>query len=118
MHREEGEVNFGPQEQSGTTTLEIPCADAILHEVHNSPTGVISSPSYAEILKKSIDTSGSSEEDLIEKFTKKAGRKYRKEVKEKEDERLKMQGSQATIEISIGRSKRNIPPKGGPTPSF
>ena len=47
VHREEGEVNSRPQEQSGTSILEIPCAYAILQEIHNSPTGVISSPSYA-----------------------------------------------------------------------
>ena len=119
MLREEGEVNSGPHEQSRTTTLEIPYADVNLHELHNSPIGLISSPSYAEILKKKlIDTCGSSEEDSIEQITKKVGRKSRKEVREEEAERLKMQGSHATIEISIGRSKQNRPPKGGTTPFF
>ena len=47
VHKEEGEVNYGPQEQSGTIILEIPCTYAILQELHNSPTGVTSSPSYA-----------------------------------------------------------------------
>ena len=40
----------------------------------------------------------------------------RKEVREEEAERLKMQGSQATIELSFGISKRNMPPKGGANP--
>ena len=76
VHIDEGEVNIGSQEQSGLVLFEIPCIDAILREIHKSPPGAIYSPSYAEILKKkSVDTSGSSEEDSIEKITKKAGRK-------------------------------------------
>ena len=61
-----------------------------------------------------MDSSNSSEED--EHFTKKGGRKSSKEIREEEVERLKMQGSQATIERSFGRFKRNKPPKGGATP--
>ena len=106
VHKDEGEVNFGPQEHSGPVILEIPCADAILQELHKSPTCVTSSSSYVKILKnKSVDTSGSLEEDSIDKFTKKSGRKSRKEVIEEEAERLNMQGSHATIEMSICRSK-------------
>ena len=72
----------------------------IMHELHNSSVGANSPPSYAEILKKKlIDTSSSSEEDSIEQFTKKVGRNSRKEIREEEVERLKMQGSQATIEM-------------------
>ena len=90
-----------------------------MQELHKSPTGVTSSPSYAKILKnKQVDASSSSEEYSIEQITKKVGRKSRKEAREEEAERLKMQGSQATIEMSICRSKRNRPLKGGPTPSF
>ena len=48
VYKGKGEVIFGIHEQSGTTTLEIPCIDANLHELHKSPTGVISSPSYLE----------------------------------------------------------------------
>ena len=108
VHKCEGEVIFGTHEQSGPVLLETPCVDAILQEIHQSSTGGTSSPSYAEILKKkSVDTSSSAEEDSIEQSTKKASRKSRKEVREEEAERLKMQGSQATIEMSIGRSKRN-----------
>ena len=71
-----------------------------------------------EILKKKlVDSSSSSDEDSIEQSSKKAGRKSRKEIREEEAERLKMQGSQATIEMTLGRSKRNRPLKGGATPS-
>ena len=76
-----------------------------------------SSPSYAEILKKKVvDSSGSSDDNSIQSL-KNTGRKSRKEVKEEEAESLKMQGSQATIEMTLGRSKRNRPNKGGATTS-
>ena len=55
------------------------------------------SPSYADALKKKVESSGSSEDDG--QFAKKSGRKSRKDIKEEEDERLKMQGIQATIEL-------------------
>ena len=42
--------------------------------------------------------------------------KYKKEIREEEVERLKMQGSHATIEMPYGRSKHNRPLKGGTTP--
>ena len=71
------------------------------------------SPSYVDAVKKKVESSGSSEDDG--KFSKKTGRKSRKEIREEEAERLKMQGSQDTIELSFGRSKRNRPPKGGAT---
>ena len=71
------------------------------------------SPSYANAVKKKAESSGSSEDDG--QFSKKTGRKSRKEITEKEAEWLKMQGSQATIELSFGRSKRNMPIKGGAT---
>ena len=81
-----------------------------------SPIITISSPTYAEALKKKpVESSDSSEED--EQFTKKAGRKSRKDIGE-EAKKLKMQGSQDTIELSFGRSKWNRSPKGGVAPSF
>ena len=64
-----------------------------------------------------VDSFGSSGEDSFEQSSKKTGRKYRKEIREEEVEHLKMQGSQATIEMTLGRSKRNRPLKGGATPS-
>ena len=72
------------------TTLDSPSA-IIMHELHNSSTGANSPPSYAEILKKkSIETYGSLEEDSIEQFSKKVGRKSQKEAREEEAKRLKM----------------------------
>ena len=47
---------------------------------------------------------------------KKNGRKSRKEIREEEVERLKLQGSEPTIKLSFGRSKRNRPQKGGANP--
>ena len=64
-----------------------------------------------------VESSGSSDEDTFEQSSKKIGRKTRKEIREEEAERLKTQGSQATIEMNLSRSKRNIPLKGGATPS-
>ena len=76
VHIEEGEANLGPQEQDDPVILETPSADAYLRELHTSPTRVTSSPSYAKILNnKSVNSSSSSEEDFIEQFTKKEGRK-------------------------------------------
>ena len=84
---------------------------------HPSPNGAKSSPSYAEIIKKKLgDSSRSSDEDSIKQLSKKAGKKSRKEARE-EEERLKMQGNQSTIEMSLGRSKRTRPPNGVITPS-
>ena len=82
FHKDDGEVNRGSQETK-PIFLETPSVDAIMQDIHKSPVGTISSPSYADVLKKkSVETSGSLEEDSIEKFTKKVGRKSRKEVKE------------------------------------
>ena len=62
-----------------------------------------------------MDNSGSSDEDPLGKSSKK-GRKYLKMVWEEEAKRLNMQGSQSTLEMSIGRNARARPAKGGPTP--
>jgi hypothetical protein len=79
--------------------------------------GSPSNPSYAEIArKKPVESSGSSEDETYERPSKKAGRKSRKEKREEEAERLKTQGSQSTIEMSIGRNTRPRPSKGGPNP--
>ena len=116
---DEVEVNTEPLEQSRTTNSELPNVGATLQQNHPSPNGAKSSPSYAEIIKKKpVYSSCSSEEDSIAKISKKAGRKSRKEAREEEVERLKMQGSQSTIEMSLGKSKRTRPPKGVITPSL
>lgn len=76
--------------------------------------GSPSNPSYVEIArKKLVESSGSSEDETYERQTKKAGRKSRKEKREEEAERLKTQGSQATIEMTIGQNIRPRPSKGG-----
>ena len=62
-----------------------------------------------------MDNFGSSEEESLERSSKK-GHKSLKKVREEEVELLKMQGSQATIEMSIGRNTRARPIKGGPLP--
>ena len=66
--------------------------------------------------KKPFDNVGSSEEESLERSSKK-GRKSLKKVREEEVECLNMQGSQTTIEMSIGRNTRDRPIKGGPLPS-
>ena len=79
--------------------------------------GSPSNPSYAEFKrKKPVDSSGSSEDEIYERPLKRAGRKSHKEVREEEAKRLKTQGSQSTIEMSIGRNTRARPPKGGSHP--
>ena len=86
-----------------------------MQDFHKSPVETISSPSYADALKKkAVESSSFSEDD--EQFTKKVGIKSQKEIREQESERLKMQGSQMTIEMSYGRSKWNMTLKGGTTP--
>ena len=113
------EVNTGPLEQCRTPNSKLPSVGVILQEIHPSPNGANPSSSYAEILKKNlVVSSGSFDDDSIEKISKKEGRKSRKEDREEETERLKMQGSQSTIEMALGRSKWSIPPKGVITPSF
>ena len=75
------------------------------------------SPSYADITrKKQVVCYDSFDDDSVEHFFKNIGRKTKKETREEEAERLKMQGSQPTIEMSYGRSKRLRPPKGVSTP--
>ena len=81
-------------EQCGTVNSEIPSVHASLPKNYPSPNGVNPSPSYAYIIKKKpVDNSGSSNDESIEKISKKVGRKSRKEDIEAEVERLKMQGS-------------------------
>ena len=80
------------------------------------PKDVSSPPSYANIAQKKQGVSSGSSEDESFKQSKK-GRKSKKEIQEEEEERIKTQGSQATIEMSYGRNKRNRPPKGVITPS-
>jgi len=63
--------------------------------------------------KKPIESSSSSEDEIYEHQTKKAGRKSHKEKSEEEAERLKTQGSQATIEMTIGRNTIPRSSKGG-----
>ena len=63
-----------------------------------------------------MDNFGSFEEESFERSSKK-GRKSLKKVHEEESEHLNMQGSQATIEMSIGRNTWVRPSKGGPLPS-
>ena len=48
------------------------------------------SPSYVDTVKKKAESSGSSKDDG--KFSKKNGRKSRKDIREEEAERLNMQG--------------------------
>ena len=112
-------MNTGPWEKSRTRTSEISCVYVILQENHDTPKSATPSPSYAEIIKKKlVDSSGSSSEDSIEQIAKKEGRKSRKEVREEEEERLKMQGNQSIIEMSLGRSKRTRHTKEVITPSL
>ena len=83
-----------------------------------APQGSPPNPSYAEITRpKQPESAGSSEDETLERPTKRAGRKSRKELREEEAERLKVQGNQSTIEMSIGKNTRSRPPKGGPSPS-
>jgi hypothetical protein len=75
---------------------------------------VVPSPTYADVArKKVIDPSSSSEDEILERPAKRAGRKSRKEAREEEAERQKTQGSQPTIEMSMGRNTRIRSLKGG-----
>ena len=74
------------------------------------------SPSYADIARRKHGVSSGSSEDASFEQSKK-GRKSQKEIQEEEAERLKTQGSQATVEMSYGRNKRNRPPNGAIDPS-
>jgi len=82
--------------------------------------GSPSIPSYADITKKKVaEPSNSSEEEIYERPSKRADRKPHKVVREEEAKCLKMQGSQSTIEMTIGRNTRERPSKGGiPNPSL
>ena len=93
-------------EQARAAISDLPSVGETLQEDHSSPNRA-KTPPYAEITKKkSTDIFGSSDVDYIEQLSKKAGRKSRNEAREEEVDRLKMQGSQCTIEMSFGRSKR------------
>ena len=83
----------------------------------SSPINSCSPPSYAEIARKKNEVSPDSSEDYSFEQKKTVGRKSKKEIREEEAERIKTQGSQATIEMSYGRNKRNMLPKGVITPS-
>jgi hypothetical protein len=75
---------------------------------------VVPSPTYADVARKKVtDPSSSSEDEILERPAKRAGRKSRKEAREEEAERQKTQGSQPTIEMSIGRNTRIRSLKGG-----
>eukprot|EP00253_Pinus_taeda_P028094 PITA_28094 len=103
------------EEQEDTSIPNKEVEEVIQREINlGSPLN----PTYAEIIKKKpIESSSSSEDEVYERQSKKAGRKSRKEKREEEAERLKTQGSQATIEMTIGRNTRPRTSKGGPTPS-
>ena len=116
---DEPKVNTGPMEQAGATNSELPSVGESLQQNHPSLSGAKTSPSYAEITKKKlVDSSGSSDEDSIEQLSKKSGRKSRKEARVEEADKQNMWGSQSTIEMSFGISKRNWPSKGVITPSL
>ena len=115
------EVLFSESEENiGNIEIHVPSQSPcvpILQENHKSPPRLSSSPSYVEILKKKVvDSSGFSDEDSFQQSSKNTGRKSHKQIREEEAECLKMQGSQATIKMTLGRSKRNKPNKGGETP--
>lgn len=80
-----------------------------------------SSPSYADIIKqkkKKTYNAGSSDDETFERPSKRARRRSNKEAKEEESERQKTLGSQATIEMTLGRNTRpRVPKGGGPTPT-
>ena len=119
---EEGEL---PQPEGLVETPDLPMEKVVLSTLDSrdddplhSPKEAKVSPSYADITrKKQVVCSDSSDDDSVENFSKNIGRKTKKETREEEAERLKMQGSQPTIEMSYGRSKRSRPPKGVSTPS-
>eukprot|EP00253_Pinus_taeda_P005679 PITA_05679 len=77
---------------------------------------ITSSPSYADIIKqkkKNVENEGTSDEETLERTSKRAGRKSNREAREEESERQKTLGSQATIEMTLGRNSRQRAPKGG-----
>ena len=83
-----------------------------------APIGDFSPPSYADLAcKKPTDSFYSYDENSIDQLSKKAGRKFKKEIQEEEANKIKTQGIQPTIEMSYGRNKRTKTPKGVITPS-
>ena len=112
-------VNIGSMEQAGESISELPSVGESRQDDNPSPNRAKTPPSYAKITKKKLtDSSGSSDDDSIEQLSKKGGRKSRKEAREEEADKQKMQGSQSTIEMSFGRGKRTRPSKGVITPSL
>eukprot|EP00253_Pinus_taeda_P026917 PITA_26917 len=111
-----GPSNQGPgrEEHEEASPLSKEGGDDIqIEATQGSP----SNPTYTEVTKKkAVQSSESSEEEFFERPTKRAGRKSRKEKREEEAERLKTQGSQSTIEMTIGRNSRPRASKGGSTP--
>ena len=90
---EEGEGNIEPDSVKANIDEQEFDSDLVKpsEEVCSQDLSPIRSPSYAEALKKKVDSSGSSEDDG--QFAKKFGRKSRKEVREEEAKGLKMQVS-------------------------
>ena len=106
VQENEDQVEATPPSKEGGVAIQI-------EATQGSP----SNPTYAKFKKKKApESSESSEDEIFERPLKRAGRKSRKEKREEEAERLKTQGSQSTIEMSIGRNTRPRPPKGGSTP--
>lgn len=106
-------LNQENEEQEDTSIPNKEVEEVIQREINQ---GSPLNPTYAEIIKKKpIESSSSSEDEVYERHAKKSGRKSRKEKREEEAERLKTQGSQATIEMTIGRNTRPRSSKGGLT---
>ena len=105
------------QENENQREVSPPSKEGEVANQFEVPHGSPPNPTYAEVTKKkAVESSESSEEEIYERPSKRAGRKSRKEKREQEAERLKTQGSQSTIEMSIGRNSRSRPHKGGTTP--
>ena len=96
---EEGEINQSQNQTSEEVTGSVETDLTIPKEGH--------SPTYLDMAKKKIpmNNSSSHDEDPLERSSKKV-RKFHKMVREEEVERLKIQGSQDTIEMSISRNTR------------
>ena len=118
MQDDVDEANIGLMDLTRVVCSKLPRFGEFLHRNIPSPNEAKSYPSYAEITKKKpLESSGSFDEYSIEKLSKKIGSQSQKEAREEGAERLNMQGSQSTIEMSYGRSKRTRPIKGVITPS-
>eukprot|EP00253_Pinus_taeda_P004488 PITA_04488 len=95
----EDHVEAPPSSKEGGVAIQIEASQ-----------GSPPNPTYAEVTKKkAVESSESSEEEFFERPLKRAGRKSHKEKREEEAERLKTQGSESTIEMTI---KRNSRPRG------